>query len=99
MALPPRCPTCGAATRPNVVWFGETLPEAALTAAAEAFMRADVALVIGTSGLVEPAASLGRLALQNGATVLEINPEPTPLSRDASLYLPLDAAEGLNALL
>lgn len=97
MALPPSC-TCGSRMRPDVVWFGEALPAPALEAAVSAFQRAEVALVLGTSGVVEPAASLGRLAVQRGAVVVEINPKATPLSPHATLFLPLDAAAGLRAL-
>lgn len=98
MTLPPMCPACGSRMRPNVVWFGERLPEVALETATEAFMAAQVALVIGTSSVVEPAASLGRLALQRGVQVIEINPEPTPLSAHAT-FLQLAAAAGLELLM
>ncbi len=77
---PPRCPDCGAFLRPDVVWFGEALPAAALHAASEAARRADVFLTVGTSGLVQPAASLPLLAAGNGAVTVEINVEDTPLS-------------------
>lgn len=96
--LPPVCPACGGRMRPDVVWFGERLPEGALSEAHAAFRDAEVALVVGTSGVVEPAASLGFLALRGGAQVIEINPEPTPLSAAATLFLPLDAATGLELL-
>jgi len=98
LTLPPLCPLCGRKMRPNVVWFGERLSEAVLAWATAAFRGADVALIVGTSGVVEPAASLGFLALRGGAHVVEINPEPTPLSRHA-MFLQKDAAEGLALLL
>ena len=79
-ARPPRCPACGAFLRPDVVWFGEALPVAALDAAFDAARAADIFLTIGTSGLVQPAASLPLLAASSGATTVEINPEDTPLS-------------------
>ena len=96
--LPPLCPVCGGRMRPNVVWFGERLPEAVLARATAAFRGAAVALIVGTSVVVEPAANLGFMALRSGAQVVEINPEPTPLSRHASLFLQKDAAEGLALL-
>ena len=96
---PPQCPACGSRMRPNVVWFGETLPERALHTAAEAFSKAEVALIVGTSSVVEPAASLAGLALSAGAAVVEINPEQTPLSAHATLSLPHDAVTGLRQLL
>ncbi len=72
---PPVCPQCGALVRPAVVWFGEMLPETAVRAAWEAAARCDVMLVIGTSGLVYPAAALPQIAGDAGATVVEVNPE------------------------
>jgi NAD-dependent deacetylase len=77
---PPHCPDCGALARPDVVWFGESLPGQALDAAWDAARRCQVMLVVGTSALVQPAASLPLLALQSGAWVVEINPRTTPLS-------------------
>jgi NAD-dependent deacetylase len=78
--LPPHCPTCGALARPDVVWFGESLPNEALEEAFAAAQSCQVMIVIGTSAVVQPAASLPLLALQGGAHVIEINPQPTPLS-------------------
>lgn len=98
LVLPPRCPGCGGRGRPNVVWFGEYLPEDALDAAQQAFAGCEVALVIGTSGVVEPAASLGRFARRAGGFLIEINPEETPLSTAAHLSLRLGAIEGMEAL-
>jgi NAD-dependent deacetylase len=79
--LQPLCPNCGSPLRPDVVWFGESLPVAELEAASEAARSCDVLLSVGTSGLVYPAASLPYEALENGAVVVEVNPERTPLSR------------------
>lgn len=77
-APPPFCPACGHRARPDVVWFGEFLPEGAWERAERAFAEADFALVVGTSAEVEPAASLGRIAFASGAYLVEVNPEPTP---------------------
>ncbi len=71
--LPPPCPACGAPLRPDVVWFGEQLPSDALEQAWNAATRCDLFLSVGTSGLVEPAASLPRLAYARGATLVVIN--------------------------
>jgi NAD-dependent deacetylase len=76
----PVCPSCGAPLRPDVVWFGEMLPPGALDAALEAARGADLFLSVGTSGLVFPAAALPHEALERGATLVEINPEETPLT-------------------
>ncbi len=96
---PPICKSCAAACRPNVVWFGEQLPLVELQKAHAAFVRSSVVLVIGTSGLVEPAASLARLTMARGGFVIEINPELTPLSNDANCVLQQDAVSGLENLL
>ncbi len=96
---PPLCPRCGGRGRPDVVWFGELLPEEAWARAEKAFLEADWALIIGTSAEVEPAASLGRLAFVSGAYLVEINPEPTPLTPLAHLSLRLGAVEGMALLL
>ncbi|MEV8513668.1 NAD-dependent deacylase [Dactylosporangium sp. NPDC051484] len=95
---PPRCASCGALVRPGVVWFGETLPEAGLTAAVEAAASCDVLLTVGTSGVVHPAAEIPRIAAGAGATVIQINPEPTPLDRVATLNLRGPAAKVLPAV-
>ncbi len=71
--LPPRC-ECGSLLRPDVVWFGEMLPEEALARASAAVMGADLLLVIGTSGVVYPAAGL--VSLHQGLSI-EVNPEPS----------------------
>jgi len=76
-AAVPACPRCGANLRPGVVWFGEAIPERALDESFAAAADCDVFLSIGTSSLVYPAAGLADLAREHGATVVEINPEPT----------------------
>jgi NAD-dependent deacetylase len=83
----PRCPLCGANLRPDVVWFGEMLPQAELQAAVEAARACQVFFSIGTSSLVQPAASLALMAKQSGAIVVEINPEATPLTVYAEFFL------------
>ena len=76
----PTCAQCGALLRPDVVWFGESLPQAALQHALAASRSCDIFFSVGTSGVVEPAASLPYEALRAGAVVVEINPILTPLS-------------------
>lgn len=95
---PPRCVHCGALVRPGVVWFGEALPEAALTAAVEAAAACDVLLTVGTSGVVHPAAEIPRIAARCGATVIQVNPEPTPLDPVCAVNLRGSAAQVLPAL-
>jgi NAD-dependent deacetylase len=94
----PLCPRCGAALRPDVVWFGEALPAGLYAKAEEAARRCDLFLTIGTSALVQPAASLPLLAAERRATVVEINLERTPFSPCASHVLLGPAAELLPAL-
>jgi NAD-dependent deacetylase len=84
---PPRCPNCGSWLRPDVVWFGEMLPGAALQAAIKAANESQVFLSIGTSGIVQPAASLPHLAIRHGAICVEVNPEETPLTHSADYFL------------
>ncbi len=86
-AGPPRCPHCGAWVRPDVVWFGEALPQAHLERAIGLAEGADVMLVVGTSGLVQPAASLPFLAKRSGAVIVEVNPNPSTITRMADLWL------------
>jgi NAD-dependent deacetylase len=83
----PRCETCDALLRPDVVWFGEMLPRDALAAAFEAARGADVCIVVGTSAAVSPAASVPEITLAAGGAVLEINPEATPLTSRAAVSL------------
>jgi len=95
---PPRCPYCGGYVRPDVVWFGEMLPMAAFQEALASAQRCDVFLSVGTSGLVEPAASLPFEALRAGALVVEVNPEPTPLTAHAAFVLSEPAGAALPRL-
>jgi len=84
---PPPCALCGSLLRPDVVWFGEGLPRAALERAEAAARECDVFFSIGTSALVHPAAQLPLEALASGAALVEINRDPTPLTRSATWAL------------
>jgi NAD-dependent deacetylase len=85
--LPPRCRRCGSLLRPDVVWYGEPLPVEAYERSHEVASRCDAMLVVGTSAVVHPAASLPLVAKHNGAFVVEINTAYTPISAlvDATL--------------
>jgi NAD-dependent deacetylase len=96
---PMRCTACGDAIRPGVVWFGEALPDDAWDTATDAATRCALMLVVGTSGLVYPAAGLPALARRHGATVVEISPEPTALSADVDHVWRTTAAQALPLLL
>jgi len=76
----PACTSCGADLRPGVVWFGEAIPEDALNNAMTAASICDLFFSIGTSSLVWPAAGLAETAREAGATIVEVNPNETPLS-------------------
>ena len=96
--MPPLCPACGAPLRPDVVWFGEALPGEALAAASEAARGCDVFLSVGTSSLVYPAAALPFEAIEEGAALVQINPQETPLSPYAAHLLRGRAGEVLPEL-
>lgn len=95
---PPRCPHCGAYVRPDVVWFEEGLPPAALARAFRLSERADVMLVVGTSGVVHPAASLPFSAKDRGATIIEVNPQPSAITPIADWYFAAPSGEVLPQL-
>ena len=78
--IPPLCPNCGALLRPHVVWFGESLSPTILQKSIQLSSECDVMFVIGTSTVVQPAASLPFEASEAGAKLVEINLDPTPLS-------------------
>ncbi len=96
--IPPQC-ECGATLRPDIVWFGEALPTAVLDQAWSHSEQADLFLAVGTSALVHPAASLPRVAKQNGARLVEVNLEQTPLSSFADIQLFGPSGEILPQLL
>jgi len=85
--------------RPDIVWFGEALPAAAWEHAERRAREADVVLVVGTSGLVHPAAALPSIAQRAGAYVVEVNPQPTALSPEVDACVSGTAAEVLPQLL
>jgi NAD-dependent deacetylase len=95
--LPPRC-ECGSVLRPDVVWFGEILPQEPFSNSARAMSHTEVLLVVGTSALVYPAASLPLVAKQAGGFVVEINKEETPLTPLADVTLLGSASELLPAV-
>jgi NAD-dependent deacetylase len=91
--IPPRCEGCGGMLRPAVVWFGEALPQEALQDAMRWAHDCELFLTIGTSAVVQPAASLPLLAAQAGACVIEVNPEETMATPHFHLSLRGKAAE------
>ncbi len=91
----PHCPSCGALARPDIVWFGEPLPADALEMALDLSARARIFFSVGTSGLVQPAASLPYIAKRAGAILVEVNPNETPLSCDCDFTFRASASEAL----
>jgi len=96
---PPACAACGGPFRPGVVWFGEALPEAAWQQAQASLEACDLLVVVGTSGLVQPAASLPALAQARGVRVIEINPVDSGVSALAQERLRMPAGAGVQVLL
>ena len=84
---PPVCTACGGRVRPGVVWFGESLPQAPWGAALAATRQCDAFLCIGTSAVVQPAASLIGIARRSGALTVQINPNPTAAVASVTLLL------------
>jgi NAD-dependent deacetylase len=84
--------------RPDIVWFGEALPVDAIDQAAEASRSCGLMVVAGTSAIVQPAASMPLLAKQAGAHVIEVNPDPTPLTPYVDIHLEGKAGETMPGL-
>ena len=95
----PRCPSCNGIIRPDIIWFGEMLPEGVFETATEAAIRCELFLSVGTSSVVYPAASLPLTARKNGAYVVEINMERTEISHMVNETLLGKAGEILPQLM
>lgn len=96
--LPPKC-KCGKILRPDVVWFGEALPQDIWHDAINHAKKCDVMIIVGTSLAVSPANTLPIFAKQNGAVLIEINPEQTAMSEDMDLSLRETSAIALPHLI
>lgn len=96
--VPPRCPRCGDMLRPDVVWFGELLPSEALNRVYDLANACDAMLVVGTSGVVQPAASLPRIARRAGAPVIDVNPARDEIADVADIFLEGPSGEILPRL-
>jgi NAD-dependent deacetylase len=96
--IPPLCPNCGSLFRPHIVWFGESLDPVVLDRAYDLTAACQVMFVIGTSAIVQPAASLPFTASRAGAKIIEVNLEPTPLTPYADYFFPGKAGQVLPVL-
>jgi NAD-dependent deacetylase len=96
---PPRCGSCGARIRPGVVWFGESLPPQAWRCALESVEQCDLFISCGTSSLVQPAASLTDLAIDAGATTIQVNPNPTDMDNTVTFNIRRPAGAALPRLI
>jgi NAD-dependent deacetylase len=94
----PRC-ECGGMLRPGVVWFGEGIDPQIMQASVEASSDCNLFLVIGTSGLVHPAAGMAQIAKEAGATVVEFNLEPSGVSNHIDLFVAGSADETVPQLI
>jgi NAD-dependent deacetylase len=95
--LPPLC-KCGNILRPDVVWFGESLPQDVWQNAMNFASECDLMIIAGTSLVVSPANTLPIYAKQNNATLIEINPEDTVMSREMNLVIRNTSAKSLPEL-
>lgn len=97
-AFPPRC-ACGAVLKPDVVFFGEMIPDEALAHGYAAAKRSRAMLVVGTSAEVHPAAQLPVIAKRNGAAIIEVNPEPSALTETLTdVFIQAGASEAMPGL-
>lgn len=96
---PPRCGACGARIRPGVVWFGESLPAQVWGSALESVEQCEFLISCGSSSLVQPAASLTTLAVDAGATVIQVNPNPTDMDNSVTFNIRRPAGAALPQLI
>lgn len=96
---PPRCGCCGARIRPGVVWFGEGLPAQIWSSALESVKQCDLFFCCGTSSLVQPAASLTAVAIEAGATTIQVNPNPTDMDDSVTFNIRRPAGAALPRLI
>jgi len=97
--LPPRCPDCDGLVKNDTVMFGEPIPRDALESCSREARLADAVLLVGTSAVVYPAAEFPVIAYRNGARLIEVNPQETPLSEICSAVLRGPSGEALPLLL
>ncbi|MEM0468353.1 MAG: NAD-dependent protein deacetylase [Pyrobaculum sp.] len=94
----PVCEKCGGLLRPDVVWFGESLPAEAWRRAVELAVSSDLVLIIGTSGVVYPAALIPQIAKSNGAVLVEINIQESALTPLVDIFIKGRAGDELSKI-
>jgi len=98
-SLPPLCPDCGTILKPDFVFFGEGIPQEAYSDAFSAAAEADACIVVGSTGVVYPAAQVPIMAKRSGATVIEVDPGDTEFSSSiVDIHVRLGAAEAMTKL-
>jgi NAD-dependent deacetylase len=96
LKIAPSCKKCGAMLKPDFVFFGEMLPEKDMRMSIDASRNCDVMLVIGSTGVVYPAASLPFEAKRNGATIIEINPKSSAFTNEiVDIFIPMESAKAM----
>jgi NAD-dependent deacetylase len=95
---PPHCPQCNSPLRPDVVWFGEPIPNEAMQQSLKALQTCDLFIAIGTSAVVYPAAGMAQQVAYQGACVVEINPNATPLTSSADIVIPANSGAALTEI-
>ena len=93
--VPPKCPICGSLLRPDVVWFGEPLPPDAWERAVREASKADLVIVVGTSGAVMPAALVPKIVKDRGGKVIEVNISESAITPIADVFIKRRASEAL----
>lgn len=97
--LPVKCPKCNGLVKPDFIFFGEGIPQLAYEKSVEQASTADVVLIIGTTGEITPASYIPHMAKENGATIIEINPENSKFTNSITdIYLKAEASQAMNAI-
>ncbi len=98
--IPPLCSECGGLLKPDFVFFGEPIPQTALSRSLQEARTCDTMLVVGTTGLIQPAAQIPFVAKESGARIIEVNPEPSTYTHSITdVFIPLPASQALPLIL
>ncbi len=98
--IPPLCSECGGLLKPDFVFFGEPIPQSALSRSLEEARTCDTMLIVGTTGLIQPAAQIPFIAKESGASIVEVNPEPSTYTHSITdVFIPLPASQAIPLIL